>query len=126
AFLFDQKRGWQIWLIPAPNRTALISEWTDIEQSYHWLLQEQQLAPCLKTDAALKAAAVVLSLDDAEIEISSIHQLSTNVTIETSSADILLNTEIVYTQPEEATKDKIGDIATLSLDQNQSTKEQIT
>lgn len=126
AFLFDQQRGWQIWLIPAPNRTALISEWTDIEQSYHWLLQEQQQAHCLKTDAALKASAVVLSLDDAEIEISSIPQLSTDASIETSAADILLNTEIVSTQPDEATQDKIDDIEAISVDQNQSTEEQIT
>ncbi len=124
--MFDQKRGWQIWLIPAPNRTALISEWTDIEQSYHWLLQEQQQASCLKTDAALKASAVVLSLDDAEIEISSIPQLSTDASIETSAADILLNTEIVSTQPDEATQDKIDDIEAISLDQNQSTEDQIS
>lgn len=67
AFLFHPNRGWQTWLIPAENRTALISEWTDIEQSYAWLLQEQQLLNCLKTDNDLKASAAVLSLDDAEI-----------------------------------------------------------
>lgn len=68
AFLFHLHRGWQTWLIPAANRTALISEWTDLEQSYAWLLQEQQLLNCLKTDNDLKASAAVLSLDDAEIQ----------------------------------------------------------
>lgn len=67
AFLYNQRKGWQIWLIPAPNRTALISEWTDIEQSYAWLLHEQSLSTCLKTDLELKASAAVLSLADAEI-----------------------------------------------------------
>lgn len=69
AFLYHSKKGWQIWLIPAANRTALISEWTDIEQSYAWLLHQQTLSTCLKTDLELKATAAILSLSDAEIQL---------------------------------------------------------
>ncbi|WP_347453245.1 hypothetical protein [Acinetobacter thermotolerans] len=63
AFLHDPKRGWQIWLIPSPNRQALVSEWADIEQSFKWLLHQQELSSCLKTDMELQAAATTLSLE---------------------------------------------------------------
>lgn len=67
AFLHDPKRGWQIWLIPAPQRTALISEWNlDIEQSFSWLLHQQQLSSCLKSDHELQATATPLSLEMVE------------------------------------------------------------
>ncbi|WP_347473358.1 hypothetical protein ABEF86_01310 [Acinetobacter thermotolerans] len=63
AFLHDYKRGWQIWLIPSPNSQALVSEWTDIEQSFKWLLHQQELSSCLKADMELQAAATTLSLE---------------------------------------------------------------
>ena len=54
AILYDPQLGWQIWLIPAANRTALISEWDNLENAYHWMLQQQQDYGCLKTDYELK------------------------------------------------------------------------
>lgn len=54
AILHDPQLGWQIWLIPAANRTALISEWENLDDAYHWMLQQQQNYGCLKTDYELK------------------------------------------------------------------------
>lgn len=48
AILHDPQLGWQIWLIPAANRTALISEWENLDDAYHWMLQQQQNYGCLK------------------------------------------------------------------------------
>ena len=59
AILYQPKAGWQIWLIPAATRTALLSEFQDLEQVYRWMLQQQQQYHCLKTDAELKQAAVL-------------------------------------------------------------------
>ncbi|CAB1208195.1 hypothetical protein [Acinetobacter bouvetii] len=54
ATLYHPKKGWQIWLIPAPERTALISEWGDLDDAYQWMMAQQQLYACLKTDYELK------------------------------------------------------------------------
>lgn len=59
AILYQPRAGWQIWLIPAATRTALLSEFQDLEQVYRWMLQQQQQYHCLKTDAELKQAAVL-------------------------------------------------------------------
>ncbi|MGE8685427.1 MAG: hypothetical protein ACN6OV_13330 [Acinetobacter sp.] len=61
AFL-HQARVWQIWMIPAPNRTALISEWGNFAECYDWLLEQQQLYQCLETDRELQQRAVPLHL----------------------------------------------------------------
>ncbi len=43
AILYGPRRaGWQTWLIPAADRTALLSEFQDLEQVYHWMLEQQQ------------------------------------------------------------------------------------
>jgi len=54
AILYDPQEGWQIWLIPAPNRMALISGWGDLDDAYHWMLQQQQNYGCLKTDQEIR------------------------------------------------------------------------
>lgn len=54
AILYHPQLGWQIWLIPAAKRTALISEWGNLEDAYQWMLQQQQNYNCLKTDHELK------------------------------------------------------------------------
>ena len=59
AILYQPRAGWQIWLIPAADRTALLSEFQDLEQVYRWMLQQQQQYHCLQTDAELKQAAVL-------------------------------------------------------------------
>ena len=59
AILYQPKAGWQIWLIPAADRTALLSEFQDLEQVYRWMLEQQQQYHCLQTDAELKQAAVL-------------------------------------------------------------------
>ena len=59
AILYQPRAGWQIWLIPAADRTALLSEFQDLEQVYRWMLEQQQQYHCLQTDAELKQAAVL-------------------------------------------------------------------
>ena len=61
AFL-HQVKVWQIWIIPAPHRTALISEWGNFAECYDWLLEQQQLYQCLETDRELQQRAVPLHL----------------------------------------------------------------
>jgi hypothetical protein len=56
--LYDAEKGWQIWLIPSANRTALVSEWGDLEEIYHWMLAQQQIYSCLHTDHELKQQAL--------------------------------------------------------------------
>lgn len=61
AFL-HQAKVWQIWMIPAPHRTTLISEWGNFTECYDWLLEQQQLYQCLETDRELQQRAVPLHL----------------------------------------------------------------
>ena len=67
AILYQPRAGWQIWLIPAADRTALLSEFQDLEQVYRWMLQQQQQYHCLQTDAELKQAAVLEAAQTATI-----------------------------------------------------------
>jgi hypothetical protein len=60
ALLYNEQRGWQMWLIPAANRTALISDWSKLAETYHWMQEQQELYQCLTDDEALKAKAAVL------------------------------------------------------------------
>ncbi|NNG81091.1 hypothetical protein [Acinetobacter sp. ANC 5378] len=60
AILYHPAQGWQIWLIPAPNRSALISHWGGLDDIYHWMLEQQQHYSCLKTDDELKQKPVLL------------------------------------------------------------------
>lgn len=59
AILYDAEKGWQIWLIPSANRTALVSEWENLEEIYHWMLAQQQIYSCLQTDHELKQQALL-------------------------------------------------------------------
>lgn len=54
AILYRPVQGWQMWLIPAPNRSALISAWGSLDDIYQWMLEQQQCYSCLKTDDKLK------------------------------------------------------------------------
>ena len=58
AILYQADLGYQIWYIPAPNRTALMSDWDGLEQNYEWMLEQQELYHGLKTDAELSLQAV--------------------------------------------------------------------
>jgi hypothetical protein len=62
AFLHPPREGWQIWLIPAPGRTALISAWGSFEQCYAWLLEQQKHYACLRSNAALRERAAAENL----------------------------------------------------------------
>lgn len=64
AVLHHHERGWQIWLIPAPQSPALHSQWAELQHCYIWLLQQQQRFSCLKQDPPLIVPA--LSLNEAE------------------------------------------------------------
>ena len=68
AILYQPRAGWQIWLIPAADRTALLSEFQDLEQVYRWMLEQQQQYHCLQTDAELKQAAVLEAAQTVTIE----------------------------------------------------------
>lgn len=60
AILYHPAQGWKIWLIPAPNRSALISVWGNLDEIYQWMLEQQQRYSCLKTDDELRQKAVLL------------------------------------------------------------------
>ncbi|TCB49024.1 hypothetical protein E0H80_13675 [Acinetobacter sp. ANC 4779] len=60
AILYHPAQGWKIWLIPAPNRSALISVWGNLAEIYQWMLEQQQRYSCLKTDDELRQKAVLL------------------------------------------------------------------
>ncbi|NNH26378.1 hypothetical protein [Acinetobacter terrestris] len=60
AILYHPAQGWQIWLIPAPNRSALISQWGNLDDIYQWMLEQQQRYNCLKTDDELRQKPVLL------------------------------------------------------------------
>ncbi|TCB64546.1 hypothetical protein E0H81_08610, partial [Acinetobacter terrestris] len=74
AILYHPAQGWQIWLIPAPNRSALISQWGNLDDIYQWMLEQQQRYNCLKTDDELRQKPVLLekplvpTLTETEIE----------------------------------------------------------
>ena len=83
AILYRPAQGWQIWLIPAPNRSALISHWGSLDDIYHWMLEQQQRYSCLKTDDELKQKPVLLeqpitpTLTETETETETNLNLST-------------------------------------------------
>ncbi|MGS0706626.1 hypothetical protein ACVBEE_08850 [Acinetobacter sp. ANC 3781] len=54
AILYRPAQGWQMWLIPASNRSALTSVWGSLDDIYRWMLEQQQRYSCLKTDDKLK------------------------------------------------------------------------
>lgn len=58
GFMHQPPNHWQIWLIPAPQRTALISDWGNFEDNYAWMLAMQKQYHCLSTDAELDAQAL--------------------------------------------------------------------
>ena len=70
AVLHHPKRGWQIWLIPAPQSPALHSQWAELQHCYIWLLQQQQRSACLKQDPPLIVPA--LSLNEAETRLKAV------------------------------------------------------
>lgn len=62
GLLHNRQLGWQIWLIPFAHRTAIISEWDNLQRVYEWLLEQQEELHCLLSDEALKQRAVALEL----------------------------------------------------------------
>ena len=82
AFL-HQAKVWQIWMIPAPHRTALISEWGNFAECYDWLLDQQQLYQCLDTDRELQQRAVPLHLPPP----TESHTLTLNTQLEYESTE---------------------------------------
>lgn len=69
ALLYSAKKGWQCWVIPAPHRTALISDWCKLEESYTWLEEQQNIYHCLVSDDELKNRAAVLKVSQATTPI---------------------------------------------------------
>lgn len=66
AFLHPPHEGWQIWLIPAPGRTALISGWGNFEQCYAWLLEQQKRYACLLSNAEFQERTAALNAAPAQ------------------------------------------------------------
>ena len=60
ALLHDHELGWQVWMIPAKQRTALLSEWGNFSDCYDWLIEQQQLYKCLISDTDLRLHALRL------------------------------------------------------------------
>ncbi|UIP24886.1 hypothetical protein [Acinetobacter towneri] len=86
AILYQPKAGWQIWLIPAADRTALLSEFQDLEQVYRWMLEQQQQYHCLQTDAELKQAAVLEAAQTVTIEAAQTQPIFATVDPEENKA----------------------------------------
>ena len=86
AILYQPRAGWQIWLIPAAERTALLSEFQDLEQVYRWMLQQQQQYHCLQTDAELKQAAVLEAAQTVTIEAAQTQPIFATVDPEENKA----------------------------------------
>jgi hypothetical protein len=63
SLLHDPEKGWQIWLIPAPHRTALISDWASLPETQIWLEEQQEIYHCLTKDSELAAKAIMLQLE---------------------------------------------------------------
>ena len=86
AILYQPRAGWQIWLIPAADRTALLSEFQDLEQVYRWMLEQQQQYHCLQTDAELKQAAVLEAAHTVTIEAAQTQPIFATVDPEENKA----------------------------------------
>ncbi len=61
AVLHHPERGWQIWLIPAPQAPALHSQWAELQHCYIWLLQQQQRFSCLQQDPPFDRSCLILT-----------------------------------------------------------------
>lgn len=77
ALLYGGKKGWQCWLIPAPHRTALISEWCPLEDTYTWLEEQQNIYACLASDEELKSKAAVLKTSQATVSVKAQPRVAT-------------------------------------------------
>jgi hypothetical protein len=86
AILYQLRAGWQIWLTPAADRTALLSEFQDLEQVYRWMLEQQQQYHCLQTDAELKQAAVLEAAQTVTIEAAQTQPIFATVDPEENKA----------------------------------------
>ncbi len=86
AILYQPRAGWQIWLIPAADRTALLSKFQDLEQVYRWMLEQQQQYHCLQTDAELKQAAVLEAAQTVTIEAAQTQPIFATVDPEENKA----------------------------------------
>lgn len=86
AILYQPRAGWQIWLIPAADRTALLSEFQDLEQVYRWMLEQQQQYHCLQTDAELKQAAVLEAAQTVTIEAAQTQPVFVTADLEENKA----------------------------------------
>ncbi len=60
ALLYHQFKGWQLWFIPAKNRTALISDWGILHDVYQWLEEQLESYPNLMSDEQLRQNVVIL------------------------------------------------------------------
>ena len=54
GILYHPATGWQIWLMTASKGIAITSQWGDLDDIYPWLLEQQSIYHCLKTDVQLK------------------------------------------------------------------------
>ena len=93
ALLYAGKQGWQCWLIPAPNRTALISEWSQLADTYTWLEEQQDIYHCLHSDESLKAKAAILKESQA-LNVAKAKPVQTVAQVESETITPLENTTI--------------------------------
>lgn len=90
ALLYGGKKGWQCWVIPAPNRTALISDWCKLEETYSWLEEQQNIYQCLVGDDELKNRAAILKVSQVTTPITELPPVAME-TPETTSEEITAN-----------------------------------
>ena len=94
AFMHDENLGWQIWLIPAPSRTALISEWGDFCACYDWLLEQQQIYRCLVTDNEISSFAVPLRIEQQTLKHDRLIEQQNELELRSTQPAILIKDEI--------------------------------
>ena len=68
AILHRANLGFQIWYIPAPNRTALLSDWDGLEKNYAWMLEQQEIYAALKDGSLHVFDTSAFTVDGKELD----------------------------------------------------------
>ena len=94
AMLYRPRQGWQMWLIPAKYKTALLSEWGPIQSSYAWLEEQISEYHCLETDEILKVQAAQLQSTTLSRNKANRPQKPNNLAAEHETANNIITEDI--------------------------------
>ncbi|WP_312308651.1 hypothetical protein [Acinetobacter variabilis] len=109
AFLHQPQQGWQIWLGPVKQSDFLHSEWDELANCHHWLLQQQQQDAYFPLDPQLDIPALFVQdaeFDTLTLEIARYHQgslqIQTKITAPQLSKTIKPDLDRATSETEEA------------------------